>query len=60
MLAYFCSECQMYYRPEELLDGKRCPECRGEARPRMVLGGQVMGEALEWQPETSDCKKRRR
>ncbi|KKL57995.1 hypothetical protein LCGC14_2229810 [marine sediment metagenome] len=44
MLAYFCTPCQFYYQEAELLSSKRCPECRGEMKPRMVLGGQVMGD----------------
>ncbi len=45
MLSYFCASCQFYYREAELLDGKRCPECKDIAKPRLVLGGQVMGDA---------------
>ena len=43
MLAYFCAGCQFYYRAAELIQGKRCPECKAEVKPRMVLDGQVMG-----------------
>ena len=45
MLSYFCASCQFYYQEAELLTGKRCPQCRGEVKPRVVLGGQVMGDA---------------
>lgn len=44
MLGYWCEKCQMYFRELELLKGKRCPECRGEVRPRLILAGQVMGK----------------
>ena len=47
MLAYWCAECRMLLRPEELLDGKRCPECKGPARPRMMLGGRVIGSEVD-------------
>ncbi|KKM18176.1 hypothetical protein LCGC14_1668290 [marine sediment metagenome] len=43
MLTYFCSDCQFHYREAELLKGKRCPECKAEVKPRLVLAGQVMG-----------------
>ena len=43
MLAYFCEVCRMFYREVELLPEKRCPECRGVVKPRLVLAGQVMG-----------------
>jgi len=43
MLAYFCTPCQFYYQEAELRKGKRCPECKGEVRPRMVIAGQVIG-----------------
>ncbi|KKM78769.1 hypothetical protein LCGC14_1356730 [marine sediment metagenome] len=43
MLTYFCSACQFYYREAELLKNKQCPECRGEVKPRLALGGQVVG-----------------
>lgn len=44
MLSYFCQACQFHYREAELLPGKRCPECKAETKPRLVLGGQVMGD----------------
>ena len=43
MLAYFCAKCQMYLRLEELLQDRKCPECGEKTKPRLVLGGQVMG-----------------
>ena len=43
MLSYFCAACQFYYQEAELLTGKRCPECKDVTKPRMVLGGQVIG-----------------
>ncbi len=43
MLTYFCAACQFHYQEAELLKDKRCPECRGEVKPRMVLAGQVIG-----------------
>lgn len=47
MIAYWCQPCQMLYREAELLAEKRCPECREPCRPRLVLGGQVMGAEEE-------------
>ena len=44
MLAYFCKPCLMFYRLEELLPGKRCPQCKAPAAPRLVLAGQVIGK----------------
>ena len=44
MLAYFCPVCKFYYREVELLDKKRCPECKTTTKPRLILAGQVMGK----------------
>ena len=43
MIAYYCAACKFYYRPIELLRGQRCPECKEPAKPRVMLGGKVMG-----------------
>ena len=43
MLAYFCPDCVLYLREQEILPDKRCPECKGQVKPRLVLAGQVMG-----------------
>ncbi|KKN70408.1 hypothetical protein LCGC14_0431030 [marine sediment metagenome] len=43
MLGYFCKTCQMYFRLIELLAGKRCPECKEQTKPHLILAGQVMG-----------------
>lgn len=43
MLAYFCSKCMMYFQEMELLSKKCCPECKQDTKPRLILGGQVMG-----------------
>lgn len=45
MLAYYCSTCNIYLTQAEAPDNKRCPNCKTELRPRMVLGGTVMGSA---------------
>jgi hypothetical protein len=47
VIAYWCQPCAMFYREVELPAGKRCPECKGPCRPRLVLGGQVIGAAEE-------------
>lgn len=44
MLAYFCVVCSHYYQEAELLDRKRCPECKGKTKPRLILAGQIMGK----------------
>ena len=44
MITYFCQACTFYYQELELLKGKKCPECKVEDKPRLVLGGQVMGD----------------
>ena len=44
MLTYYCPACQFHYRELELLKGKRCPECKKQTKPRLVLGGLVMGK----------------
>lgn len=46
MLAHYCKGCKMYYRELELVKG-RCPECLEPVKPRLVLGGQVMGAVEE-------------
>ena len=46
MLGYYCTRCQMYFRGTELVKDRRCPECGDECKPRLVLGGQVMGGLL--------------
>ena len=43
MLAYYCKPCTFYYRELELTKGKTCPECKAPVKPRMILGGQIMG-----------------
>jgi DNA polymerase II large subunit len=43
MVAYYCSICNFYYRIAELVKGK-CPECKGECKPRLILAGIVMGQ----------------
>lgn len=43
MVTRFCPTCLMHYSEVELLKGKRCPECKGETKPRLVLAGMVMG-----------------
>ncbi len=43
MLTYFCKACDFHYRETELLANKRCPECKEQTKPRLVLGGQVIG-----------------
>ena len=45
MLTYFCVSCNFYYREAELLKDKRCPECKVVAKPRVMLGGRVIGDA---------------
>lgn len=42
MLVYYCEDCAMYFRGAETAKA-RCPECGAAVKPRLVLGGQVMG-----------------
>jgi hypothetical protein len=45
MIAYWCPKCEMYLREAELMKVHKCPECLEQTKPRLLLGGQVMGEA---------------
>ena len=40
-LAYFCETCNFYYYTGWRM--KHCPECKGAVKPRLIMGGQVMG-----------------
>lgn len=46
MIAYYCTACTFYYRESELQGDKRCPECKGPCKPRLILAGQVMGQPV--------------
>ena len=45
MITHYCSTCDFYYREAELGKAKRCPECGATTKPRLMLGGQIMGDA---------------
>ena len=42
MLGYWCEACQFMYRELEL-NNRKCPECKAECKPRLVLGSFVIG-----------------
>jgi NAD-dependent SIR2 family protein deacetylase len=50
MIGYYCAACAFYYRESELQGEKRCPECKGPCKPRLILAGQVMGESGKEDP----------
>ncbi len=41
-LAYYCANCIPYFRKADLTEG-RCPDCETQVKPRMVIGGVVLG-----------------
>ncbi len=43
MIGYWCEPCQMYFRKPELRKDGSCPEDGSTVKPRLLLGGQVMG-----------------
>ena len=41
-LAHYCANCILYFREADLTEG-RCPDCGNQVKPRMVIGGVVLG-----------------